>query len=84
MDNKTINQIIDNYKPHKGFYNLTERPKTLTKVKYAKVLNIQEFLVEQNNNIEYLKKFEPIQYEKDKEISAEYQEIVKEHWGYKF
>ena len=39
---KTI-EIIENYKPHKGFYDLSEKPKTLTKKEYAKVLCIQFF-----------------------------------------
>jgi len=81
MRSEEINQTIENYKPHKGFYDLSEKPETLTKNEYAKLLNIQNFLAEQNKNIEYLKKFESIQYEKDKELSAEYQSIVKEHWG---
>lgn len=81
MNNKTINQIIDNYKPHQGFYDLSEKPKTLTKVEYAKVLNAQNILAEQGNNKEYLKKFEPIQYEDWKEISALYQAIVFQYWG---
>jgi len=81
MNNKEANQIIENYKPYKGFYDLSEKPETLTKIEYAKVLHIQEFLVEQNKNIEYLRKFKPIQFEKGKELSANYQEIVREHWG---
>jgi len=81
MRNEEINQIIENYKPHEGFYDLSEKPEPLTKIEYAKILHIQEFLVEQNNSIEYLKKFAPIQYEKDKELSATYQGIVREHWG---
>ena len=37
--------------------------------------------MEQSENIEYLRKFEPIQYEKDKEISARLAIILYEHWG---
>jgi len=81
MRNREINQTIENYKPHKGFYDLSEKPETLTKTEYAKLLNIQNFLAEQNKNIEYLRKFEPIQYKKDKELSVEYQGIVREYWG---
>lgn len=81
MNKTEVNKVIENYKPHKGFYDLSEKPKTLTKLEYAKVLRIQEFLVEQNNNIEYLKEFEPKQYENIKELSANYQGIIREHWG---
>jgi len=83
MNTKEVNQIIENYKPRKGFYDLSKKPETLTKKEYAKVLHIQEFLVEQNKNIEYLKKFEPIQYGKDKEILANLQCIIRTHWGNK-
>jgi len=81
MNNKEINRIIENYKPHQGFYDLTEKPKTLTKVEYAKVLNAQNILAEQVKNEEYLMKFTPIQYEDWKEVSAMYQAIVFRYWG---
>jgi len=80
MNNKEANRIIKNYKPHLGFYDLSEKPKTLTKIEYAKVLKIQEFLFEQFVHTAYLKEYASIQYEKDKQISANYQSIVKEHW----
>ena len=80
MNNKEVTQIIENYRPHKGFFDLTERPKTLTKKEYAKVLKMQEYLLWQEGNKEYLKKFEPIQWRKMKELSADYQRIVLEHW----
>ena len=83
MTNKEAIQIIADYKSHKGFYDLSEKPKSLTKIGYAKVLAIQNFLVEQSKNIEYLRKFEPIQYEKDKEILANLQCIIRTHWGNK-
>ncbi|MCK4446818.1 MAG: hypothetical protein KAW56_07030 [Candidatus Marinimicrobia bacterium] len=83
MNNKEADHIIINYKPYRGFYDLSEKPKSLTKIEYAKVLKIQGFLAERARNIEYLRKFTPIQYEKSKEISANYQEIVREHWGNK-
>ena len=81
MKTKEACKIIANYRIHKGFYDLSEKPKTLNKIEYAKVLGIQNFLAEQNNIIDYLKKYEPIQYQKDKELSAGYQRIVHEHWG---
>ena len=82
MNCKEADLIIKNYEPHKGFYDLSKKPKSLTKIKYAKILRIQRFLAEQNKNIEYLKKYEPIQFEKDKQVSANYQFIIREHWGF--
>jgi len=81
MNNKKVNQIIENYRPCKGFFDLSIKPKTLAKDKYAKLLNIQNILAEAENNKEYLMKFEPTQYEDWKEISALYQAIVFQHWN---
>jgi len=84
MNNKEANRIIDNYKPHKGFYDLSERPKTLNKIKYAKVLNTQNILAEAEGNKEHLMKMTPIQYQEAKEISAIYLAIVWQYWGYRY
>jgi len=81
MKNKEANQIIENYKPHKGFYDLSKKPNSLTKIEYAKVLKIQEFLAGQETDKKYIMKMFPIQWMEDKELSANYQEIVREHWG---
>ena len=80
MKTKEVNRIIENYRPHEGFYDLTVMPKTLTKTEYAKVLNAQNILAEQEKNKKYLMKFEPIQWQDMKELSADYQAIVLEHW----
>ena len=80
MNKKEANLIIENYKPHQGFYDLSERPATLTKVEYIKLLKIQAYLAWQENNKKYLIKWEPIQWQEMKELSADYQGIVAEHW----
>ena len=80
MTKKEVNQIIDNYKPHKGFYDLSERPVTLTTIEFAKVLKMQEYLSWQESNKAYLIKLEPIQWQEMKELSANYQGIVAKHW----
>ena len=80
MNNKEINFIISNYKPHEGFIDLSQKPEILIRKEYAKILRIQDFLVCQSENKEYLKMFEPIQYEKVKEVSARYQIIISEYW----
>ncbi len=64
----------------KGFYDLSERPKALSQKTYLKILAGQEFLAEQNKHLEYLRKFEPIQYEKLKEFAARLQMIVRQYW----
>ena len=80
MNKKEADQIIKNYKPHPGFYDLSVRPATLTKIDFAKVLRIQESLAWQESNKAYLIKLEPIQWQEMKELSANYQSIVSEHW----
>ena len=81
MNSTTVNQIIDNYKPHQGFYDLSGKPKTLNKIEYAKVLNTQNILAEAEKNKEYLMKMTPIQWQEAKELSALYQAIIYQNWG---
>ncbi|MCK4297752.1 MAG: hypothetical protein KAX28_13985 [Candidatus Marinimicrobia bacterium] len=80
MNNKEADHIIINYKLHEGFYDLSEKPKTLTKIKYAKALKIQEYIASQVKNVDYLKKHCLIQYQKLVELSANYQIIIWKHW----
>ena len=80
MNKKEADQIIKNYKPHPGFYDLSERPATLTKVEYIKLLKIQNFLAEQERDKKYIMKMLPLQWMEDKELSANYQRIVSEYW----
>lgn len=81
MNTKEATQTIENYRPHKGFYDLSVRPKTLTKVEYAKVLKTQNILAEAEKNKEYLMKMTPVQWQEAKEISAMYQAIIFKYWG---
>lgn len=82
MKNKEADQIIKNYELREGFYDLSKKPKTLTKIDYAKVLKIQEYIASQVKNVEYLKKHCLIDYQKLVELSAKYQFIIREHWGW--
>ena len=81
MNTKEINQIINDYKPNKGFIDLSVKPKTLTKIEYAKVLNTQNILAEAEKNKEYLMKLRPQEWEDWKITSALYQSIVYQYWG---
>ncbi len=65
----------------KGFYDLSERPKALNKRLYLKILTAQEFLVKQNEHLEYLKEFEPVQYGNLKEFAARLQMIIRQYWN---
>ena len=80
MNKKEANLIIENYKPHQGFYDLSVKPETLTKMEFAKVLKMQNFLAEQERDKKYIMKMLPLQWMEDKELSANYQSIVRENW----
>lgn len=81
MNKKEAKLIIESYKPTNGFFDLSEKPESLNNVEYAKILEAQLLLIEQNDNKDYLKKFNPIQWEKAKELSAALQQIIFRHWG---
>lgn len=83
MNRKEMELIIKNYKPHKGFFDLSLKPKELSDMEYAKILRTQNLLASQNTseNIKYLKAFNPIQYDFLRKISTELQGIILSHWG---
>lgn len=81
MTSKEANNIINSYKPNKGFFDLSIQPKSLNKIEYAKILETQNFLSEQNRKGEYLRKLDNLQWEKLKVFSAELQQIIFQHWG---
>ena len=80
MNKKEANLIIENYKPHQGFYDLSVKPETLTKMEYAKVLKIQGYLAWQEGNKKYLMDFEPTQWQDMKGLSMDFQAIVSKYW----
>ena len=80
MNNKEANRIIENYKPHSGFHDLSKKPETLTKREYAKLLRIQNFLAEQEKDKKYLMEFEPTQWQDMKGLSMDFQAIVSKYW----
>ena len=80
MNKKEADQIIKNYKPHPGFYDLSVKPETLTKMEYAKVLKIQGYLAWQEGNKKYLMDFEPTQWQDMKGLSMDFQAIVSKYW----
>ena len=80
MKKNEADRIIKNYKPHSGFHDLSKKPNSLTEMEYAKVLRIQNFLAEQEKDKKYIMKMLPLQWMEDKELSANYQGVVTEHW----
>jgi hypothetical protein len=80
MTNTEAKQIVANYQPHPGFFDLSDKPSGISKNDYAKILNAQNFLIYQNAYADYLKKHDPSQWEKLKEFAAELQQIILRNW----
>jgi hypothetical protein len=69
------------YTNPKGFFDISKRPKSLSKREYEKIQQMQMFLAQQSKNADYLRKYEPLRWEKLKEMSAQLQQIILSHWG---
>ena len=65
---------IEDYKPLKGFYDL--RNYKLPKKKFITLWETQLSLSEMEKNKTYYKKWHPAQWEKAKELSAQYQFLL--------
>lgn len=70
-------QLIDDYKPYKGFYDL--RSFKLKKRLFRRLWKIQDTLHEMAKNQAYYKKWHPTQWQQAKELSAYYQNILFKH-----
>jgi len=70
-----MNKIqIDKYKPYKGFFDL--RSFKLSIKLFKQLWKIQDALHEMEKNKNYYKKWHPAQWERAKELSANYQSIL--------
>lgn len=82
MNRKEIDAIIKNYKPHPGFFDLSNRPKCLTKKEYAQILYLQNFLAEENTRKEYyLKPYNRHLWDEISNLAAELQLKIFQYWG---
>lgn len=81
MNSKDCKQIIDSYHPHKGFFDLSNKPNNLTLVEYAKIINVQNFLAAENEKADYLKKWKPLEWERLKDMSGSLQQLIFEYWS---
>lgn len=69
------------YKCPKGFFDISNRPKTLTNKEHKSIQELQLFLSEQQKHSISLRKYNPIQWQKMKELSADLQQIIFQHWS---
>lgn len=81
VNNKQADAIITNYKPHKGFFDLSIKPKDLSKVEYAKILNTQNLLARENKRTDVDWQINNHSWEQLKTIATKLQQIIIHHWG---
>ena len=81
MNSKEIDRVIANYKPHKGFFDLSKKPDTLSKTEYAKILDLQNLIASENARRDYIKEHNPRSWQQLQEYAAQLQQIIFQHWG---
>ena len=81
MTRKEADAVILAYAPTDGFFDLSEQPETLSRLEWAKVLNVQNVLVSENSKRKEIQSTDPIRWDRLKELSGELQMIVFQHWG---
>ena len=83
MNNTQAKKIIDNYKPHKGFFDLSKKPNTVSDMEYAKILDTQNYLAVENNKMKdkQVREANRRHWESLKVLSAELQGIIFQNWN---
>ncbi len=81
MKKAEVKKIIAEYKPHKGFFDLSVKPSTITDKEYAEILNAQNFIAEQNKNVVCLRKYDRNTFNKLRELAAKLQITIFKYWG---
>ena len=83
MKKSEVKKIIDNYKPHLGFYDLSIKPETLSMEEYAVILQTQNYLALENEKfkVRTLRKNNKRAWEEVKRLAGELQEVVLKHWN---
>lgn len=67
------------YKPRKGFYDLSKKPKTLTKKEHQKLQDTQMILMEvENRKDEYMQ--DKVNWRVVQEMSAKLQRVIFRHY----
>ena len=66
--------FVKDYKPYKGFYDL--RDWGMPAKVFRKLWEVQDMLNHYNTHADYFKKYHPVMWEKAKEMSADYQQIL--------
>ena len=72
--------IIKNYRPRIGFFDLSKTPVGMRIKEHAKIIRCQEHLFFVSDNISYFEKFDKIGLGNAKELSAKLQRIIIYKW----
>lgn len=48
MKKAEVKRVVSIYKPHAGFFDLSVKSQTLSEEEYAEILDLQNFLAEEN------------------------------------
>jgi hypothetical protein len=70
------------YKPTSGFFDISKCPKGLDKRKHEKMQEIQMYLAHLQSKSAYYREYHRIQWEKGKEISADLQQMIFQHYSH--
>lgn len=80
MNRNQADKIIKEYKSHKGFYDLSEKPKELSKREYAIILDTQNLLAKHNENIEEIIENQPMMWNELQQLSSMLQSVILRYW----
>ena len=81
MKKTEAQKIILQYKPHKVFFDISVKPDGLTDIEYAEILNTQNFIAEQNKNVEYLRNHDRNTFDELSELAGKLQIVILKYWG---
>lgn len=68
------------YKPRKGFFDISDCPKGLSKVKHRKMQETQTLLQRTEDRKEYYLKYDRHSWEVAKEMSAQLQQLIFKYY----
>lgn len=83
MTRARAQEIIKNYVPHKGFFDLSSKPQEINDVEYATILDTQNLLARQNEAFKDKEVMKNNQHtwEQLKALSAKLQLAIFQYWN---
>lgn len=71
------------YRPHKGFFDLSQKPDTLSDKEYQTIIKTQDYLATENEKMKdkKVRSANMNHWNELKALSAKLQEIILAHWN---